>query len=503
LGFARPNKALWGASIRYRRISAPFWLLLSFACAAELRVSFAAHSQGAQGSPVAPANKGHSAETPGPQPAESLTVAAVGDIIATKSFAKAKDVEFTSIRNIIERSDVGFGNLEGTLLDTEHSKGEPEAENGGMWLIAEPQVAAELRSFGFRMLARANNHSTEWGRDGMRKTDRALDKAGIVHTGTGENRALARAAAYLTTPKGRVSLVSMASSFTPSSTASPAQPNVASRAGMNAIRTEEFHIVSPEMMDALVKIDESQLEKSSSGGASGQADAKRPTELNLFGVSYRVGANAGGSSFRMNPIDLAENLESIREGKKHSNFLLATIHTHEPGNWSQQPPDFLVELAHQCIDAGADEFAGHGPHQLRGIEIYKGRPIFYSLGNFVFEVEKQTPVPLEMYEALQQDRSKIDDGELDRLFVRKYLDSEIWYESVVAVTHFENGRLIEVRLYPVELGFASQDAFRGIPRVPPPAIAQEILKRLQELSEPFHTEIHIENNEGVIRPQEK
>jgi poly-gamma-glutamate capsule biosynthesis protein CapA/YwtB (metallophosphatase superfamily) len=501
LGFARPNKAFWGASILCRRISTAFWLLLSFACAAELHVSFAAHSQSAQGSPVAPADKAQSAETAKPQPTAGLTVAAVGDIIATKSFANAKSAEFTSIRSVIERSDVGFGNLEGTLLDTENFKGEPEAENGGMWLIAEPQVAAALRSFGFRMLARANNHSTEWGRDGMRKTDRALDRAGIVHAGTGENRALARAAAYLTTPKGKFSLVSMASSFTPSSTASPAQPNVASRAGMNAIRTEEFHIVSPEMMDALVKIDESQLEKASfGGGGSGTAEAKRPTELNLFGVSYRVGANAGGSSFRMNPIDLAENLESIREGKKRSNFLLATIHTHEPGNWSQQPPDFLVELAHQCIDAGADEFAGHGPHQLRGIEIYKGRPIFYSLGNFVFEVEKQTPVPLEMYEALQQDPSKIDDGELDRLFVKNNLDNEIWYESVIAVTHFENGRLIEVRLYPVELGFAARDAFRGIPRVAPPAIAQKILKRLQELSEPFHTEIRIEDNEGVIRP---
>ena len=44
-----------------------------------------------------------------------------------------------------------------------------------------------------------------------------------------------------------------------------------------------------------------------------------------------------------------------------------------------------IEAAHWAIDQGADLFAGHGPHFLRGIEIYKNRPIFYSLGNFIFQ----------------------------------------------------------------------------------------------------------------------
>ncbi len=475
-----------------------FCFFLSLLCVGEFRSPTAAHSQSARNSSLALPDKAHSEQAVIPQSPEGFTVATVGDIIATRSFASVNDPNFTSVRNIIERSDIGFGNLEGTLLDFKNSHAAPEAENGGMWLIAEPQVAAELRSFGFRMLARANNHSTEWGRDGMRETDRALDKAGIVHAGTGENRALARAAGYLAIPKARVGLVSMASSFTPSSVAGPAQANIVSRPGMNAIRTEEFHIVSPDMMDALLKINASQPEGASS--VSGKAAAEKPTEMTLFGVSYRVGENVGESSFVMNPVDLAENLASIREGKKHSNFLIATIHTHEPGNWSQQPPHFLIDLAHQSIDAGADEFVGHGPHQLRGIEIYKGKPIFYSLGNFLFEVEKQTPVPLEMYESLQQDPSKLTDADLDRFFVRKFLNSELWYESVIAVSRFSNGRLSEIRLYPVELGFATQDDRRGLPRVPPPAIAQEILKRLQQLSKPFHTEISIENNEGVIRP---
>ena len=71
--------------------------------------------------------------------------------------------------------------------------------------------------------------------------------------------------------------------------------------------------------------------------------------------------------------------------------MIATIHAHQGDSvlqsflFEDHPPDFLVELAHQSIDNGADAFVGHGPHILRGIEIYKGKPIFYDLGEFFRE----------------------------------------------------------------------------------------------------------------------
>jgi poly-gamma-glutamate capsule biosynthesis protein CapA/YwtB (metallophosphatase superfamily) len=48
----------------------------------------------------------------------------------------------------------------------------------------------------------------------------------------------------------------------------------------------------------------------------------------------------------------------------------------------EEPPDFLVDLAHKAIDNGADAFVGHGIHLVRAIEIYRGKPIFYGLGEF-------------------------------------------------------------------------------------------------------------------------
>ena len=50
-------------------------------------------------------------------------------------------------------------------------------------------------------------------------------------------------------------------------------------------------------------------------------------------------------------------------------------------------------MAHAVIDAGADVFIGHGPHLDRGIEIYKGKPILYSLGALVIENDTVERMP--------------------------------------------------------------------------------------------------------------
>jgi len=74
------------------------------------------------------------------------------------------------------------------------------------------------------------------------------------------------------------------------------------------------------------------------------------------------------------------------------------------------------------------------------------------------------------------------------------------FESIIAINEFEGGTLKEVRIHPVEARYDEQKlSLRGIPRIAPPAIAQRILRRLQELSAPLGTDIQIEGNIGVIR----
>src|SRR5260370_37231763 len=114
--------------------------------------------------------------------------------------------------------------------------------------------ASELGKRGFSMISRANNHATDWGVEGMRETDQLLDAAGIVHAGTGEVRSSARAARFLSTPKGRVGLISLASTFTPMSTSMQPLEEAPGRPRLNALRTRRSMIMTHEMLENLRKI---------------------------------------------------------------------------------------------------------------------------------------------------------------------------------------------------------------------------------------------------------
>jgi hypothetical protein len=135
------------------------------------------------------------------------------------------------------------------------------------------------------------------------------------------------------------------------------------------------------------------------------------------------------------------------------------------------------------IDAGADTFLGTGVHVLRGIEIYKGKPIFYGLGEFFRQMDV---IGLSGMGG----RGRGDDN-----------SPPIKYESIVAVSRFEHGQVSEIRLHPLELTDDVRMAHRGIPRLASPQMAQRILTRLQKLSAPLGTTITIEGNIGVIRPR--
>ncbi|OWK20562.1 hypothetical protein AJ88_28415 [Mesorhizobium amorphae CCBAU 01583] len=82
--------------------------------------------------------------------------------------------------------------------------------------------------------------------------------------------------------------------------------------------------------------------------------------------------------------------------------------------------------------------------------------------------------------------------------VGSYSDA-IYYESVVTVSRFEQNKLAELRLIPIEHRRSDRFANRGVPRLAAPKQADAILKRLQKLSTPFHTIIDIENGVGRIR----
>jgi poly-gamma-glutamate capsule biosynthesis protein CapA/YwtB (metallophosphatase superfamily) len=435
-----------------------------------------------------------------------FTLAMVGDIIEPEPVGDREDPGYQQLISIIRGADVGFANMEASLSDMSHFKG-PLAGT-----MAPKEVAATTRAMGIRIVNRANNHTLNGGIEGMLSTDAALDEVGIVHSGTGKDLEEARAAHFLDTPKGRVGLVGMFSVDDPSYSTSEATyrlGNLGGRPGLNALRLNRYNVVTQTEFDSLREIrDAVYARRSEVANPIDPLPANAPADqLELFGSLYKVGEKTGDFSYSMNPSDLRDILRSIRSGKYYSDFMIVTIHTHQNDfafqhySFDHTTPAFLVELAHKCIDNGADVFVAHGVHTLRGVEIYHNKPIFYGISNFVFQVGLQiqenpdaylgkgdNPFTTEMTEAQANEKGWAWLQKPDNL------------ETVLATSRYEGGRLVEVRLYPVDLGQGANRPISrmGIPLTPSPEMTHRVLEELQTLSKPFGTTIAIEGNVGVI-----
>jgi poly-gamma-glutamate synthesis protein (capsule biosynthesis protein) len=433
---------------------------------------------------------------------DGFTVASVGDIILNHPATPSPEIKPVSA--ILRSADMAMGNFEGAIVDYRRYK-VPQNIISHYWALdGEPSVAKDLKEMGIRMVGRANNHQSDWGIEGARETDKWLDDAGVVHAGDGETRDLAREARFYDTPKGRVGLISMTSSISdPQQIAINANGKVPARPGLNPLRVIRFSNVTAEQMEALRKIHDA-YGYGAEAGLNQKVAASSisapiyhfpvqlgPDELYLFGTYYKVG-DKPGYSYKMNALDEREILQSIRDAKQNCDFLIVTIHAHE------SPADFLTKISREAIDAGADEWVGTGPHRMLGIEIYKNRPIFHSLGDLFFEINLAVqPASQEEFED-SSDPAVTDDAVFAANFWNHIGPAPI-YQSAIVVSKFDKNQLSEIRIYPIELGWERRDADRGSPRIASPEMAQTILKTQQKYSQEYGTKVEIEGNVGVIR----
>jgi poly-gamma-glutamate capsule biosynthesis protein CapA/YwtB (metallophosphatase superfamily) len=169
---------------------------------------------------------------------------------------------------------------------------------------------------------------------------------------------------------------------------------------------------------------------------------------------------------------------SIESAHKTRAAVVAYHHNHhwtqpkvnEPGGVEQ----WRIDFARHCIERGADIYFAHGEPRLQGIEIYRGKPIFYGLGNFAFQTRKVN-----------------------------FYQSEVW-ESVIAELEFSTAplpdllaqnRIKSIKLIPVILNENGVEPVffetRGLPALAQGETARNILRRLQSLSNPYGTRIDI------------
>jgi Bacterial capsule synthesis protein PGA_cap len=431
----------------------------------------------------------------------SFTVVGVGDLILRTPIGQMAEPGFQDLIKHLRNADVAFANQEGPITDWDLN-----GPAGGAPIAA----LVALKNMGIDIVGTANNHSVDAGQRGLLETIQLLDQNGIVHAGTGRDLQEARAPGFLSVPKGTVGLVDMYGIDPYSNPAASRESGAtyqqgarAGSAGLNGLHLTPYFVVTADQMEELRKIRDSVYARRSEVFAPiPAADASEPKDrLQLFGQWYKVGTKPGDVVYEMNPGDLKEIMRSIRNGKENSDFMIASIHCHE-GNYSFQTytydndtPDFMVELAHKSIDSGADEFIGHGVHTIRGVEIYKGKPIFYGLNTFIYQYTSSLP---------QNPGGQQTDVEATMQpggFGGERIDQPERMEALLSESRFENGHLAEVRIYPIDLGQDLKRPFShlGIPMTPSPEMAQRVLEKLQRLSEPFGTKITIEKGVGVIR----
>jgi poly-gamma-glutamate capsule biosynthesis protein CapA/YwtB (metallophosphatase superfamily) len=236
-------------------------------------------------------------------------------------------------------ADLVFANLEAALTTAE------AAADKMVCLRADPALAAELAGAGIHAVTVANNHTMDYGPDGLRDTLAATRGARLGTVGGGEDLDAAFRPAVLERGGVRIAVLGMASTLPNGSGAGPTRPGVA------PVRVLSRFVVDP------VSIDE----------------------------------DPGMAPFvetQVMPGDGERAAEAVGAAKAQADVVVVAIHWGVPNGWVMEAQGELATyqqpLARLLVEAGADAIIGHHPHVLHGVELIDGRPVFYSLGNLLF-----------------------------------------------------------------------------------------------------------------------
>lgn len=422
----------------------------------------------------------------------NFTVALGGDFIGPiHPMNRASDPLFAEVAELFRTADVGFANQENSVFDLKGFAGYPAAENGGGQPLRYAAHARDVKDMGVSLVSVANNHATDFGPEGLTQSLRNLAAAGIVAGGAGLSDVAARGPVYLDTPKGAIALVATASTFPPLAVAGPAieRHGMTSlpRPGISPLHVRKVRLLPADQYEAVRR-------------AAGPLALPEDGGFRIDDQLFRRGT-APAMRWEIKPLDRDALLDAVGEARSRADLVLFSIHAHEtagdveaptipfnpmvlqraneaPSPNDPRPADFEIAMFHAVIERGADIVARHGPHVIAGIEIFKGKPIFYGLGSLFLDFG--------------------GDRVLDAPSGEKILVPDSWFDSVVPICSFAAGRLTRITLYPLAIE-AEASARSGSPSLAHGPRARTILERLQALSAPFGTEIAIVGDVGVIR----
>lgn len=214
---------------------------------------------------------------------------------------------------------------------------------------APPSLAAEIKGRGIDIVTIANNHLMDFGVDGLRETMDSLSAADLKFVGGGMNLDESCRRVILEHDGLKVAYLGMTTTLANSSAAGRHRPGAA------PVRVVTRYLIDPATLQ-----------------------------------------ETPGMSPHAETISLEEDVrylcDRIRNAAQEADLVIVAAHWGVPYGWAASTQSEIAgyqrPLAHAMIDAGASAIIGHHPHILQGVEFYRDRPIFYSLGNFIIHPDR-------------------------------------------------------------------------------------------------------------------
>jgi poly-gamma-glutamate synthesis protein (capsule biosynthesis protein) len=362
------------------------------------------------------------ASLPPARPGETR-LAFAGDFFLTKALPESVGPETEQLFDLMRRADAAFANLENGLS----TLGSPEL-GGYRWgaaLRGHPSLVRELGRVGIDAVSTANNHTGNYGREALLETLSTLDTAGIKHAGGGPTAAVAFRPTRLDVNGVRIAFFSLYSCHynrVAQEVATDSLPGVA------CARAYDVMLELPGHFE------------------------ERNVRPNIFPMRVNPAATV------MAPLreDVERLSAAIRNGRGNADVAILYVHFHWARHTKPDVPYHQRVVAHAAIDAGIDVFIGHGPHTLRGVEVYRGKPVLFSIGNFILQPQAAGATPVE---------------------------GDAGHQSLVAQAVVGGGKVARVELLPIVIGA------NGMPRLAPDDAGRAILDRVDGMSAEFGTAI--------------
>jgi poly-gamma-glutamate synthesis protein (capsule biosynthesis protein) len=363
-----------------------------------------------------------------------VIVTAVGDLIFNEKISDRPEPDRRNLLRILREADIAYGNLEFSINER------PELQRPFYNFRVGREFAWEVAATGLNLVSLANNHALDFGTAGLEECMKALEQSGIAFAGAGRTLAQARAPARkkVQGQKTRLALLSYMRYWTDRyRCADPAGPCLAT--------------INPAVI--LVAKEGGKVEA-----------VEGPVEDDVKAME-----------------------DDVVLAKRHNDVVLVSLHVHDVshsrafGIQDTTPKNEEITFR-RAVDAGADLVLGSGPHVLRGIEIYKGKPIFYSLGDFIYQYRTPKKIPVDL---VHQRDSEI--ARPPNVSVQDRRDPREVMESVLVRMTWNKETLRRIELIPVTID--DEGPLYGVPRLAVTKRGKEIIELLQRLSAPYGTKI--------------